>query len=74
MNSGEWPNEAKKAAADWVAKPRKISTAERAIHLENYLRDMPADAPERLKFAPLLDFLTRGIESPDDLKAELEKK
>lgn len=54
--------ELKTAAARWAVNPPKISCAERAMHLENYLRNMPADAPERLKFAPLLDCLRRGEE------------
>jgi len=56
--------EANKTASKWAAQSHKLSTAERARHLENYLRDMPADAPERLKFTPMLDSLRRGEEPP----------
>jgi hypothetical protein len=60
---------AKKLAAEWAANPPKLSTAYRATVLEDYLRNTPADAPERAKFKMMLDCLKRGQEPP----AELEK-
>jgi hypothetical protein len=54
--------EANKTASKWAAQAHKLSTAARASILENFLSNFPADAPERTKFAPMLDCLKRGIE------------
>jgi len=53
----------------------KFSTDYRTsvLVLENHLRDLPADGPQRVKFAPMLDCLRHG-EIPAELNDELEKK
>jgi hypothetical protein len=51
-----------------------MSAAARASILENYLRNLPADEPQRLKFGPMLNCLRRGEEPPADLEAALETK
>jgi hypothetical protein len=59
-------DEATKTAAEWAKNPPKMSTAARASILEIFLSNLPADDPQRIKFAPMLDCLKRGIEPPTE--------
>jgi hypothetical protein len=58
--------EANKTAAEWAKNPPKMSTANRASILENFLSNLPADAPERAKYEPMLDCLKLGKEPPTE--------
>jgi hypothetical protein len=53
---------AKKTASAWAVNPPRMSTSERAEHLSSFLDGLPANDLQRIKFAPLLDCLLRGIE------------
>ncbi|HXR04183.1 MAG TPA: hypothetical protein VN836_05700 [Verrucomicrobiae bacterium] len=66
----------KEIMREWVVHlpSHKISPAERAMRLADFLAGLRADDPQRVHYAPLLACLKAGQEPSADLIAELERK